>query len=214
MQIIELRYSRRRTASEVTATFDNGLAIALDAEVAVRFHLARGMDVSQEDLDKIRRENDIILARRRLITYLAMRKKSTADARFYLKKHGFPAEAAELAVEYATANGYIDDIDFAESFARTRLKAGTKGPRIVLNELLARGINREEARKAVEVMAESETQIDLARKAAAKKYPNLKDTGDPVKAARQLNQHLARRGFDPDICELVTREFFGDPTVF
>ncbi len=214
MRILELQYLRRRTTSEVTVTFDDGSAIALDAEVAVRFHLARGMEISAEKVEEIRHANEVLLARRKLIHYLALRKKSTADARFYLKKNKFSVEAAENAVAYATENGYINDQDFAESLARTRLRSGTKGPRAVSNELLAHGIDREEARKAVASMAEPETQIELARKVAAKKYPNLRDLGDPVKAARKLSQHLARRGFDPDICEQVTREYFGDPTIF
>jgi SOS response regulatory protein OraA/RecX len=63
-------------------------------------------------------------------------------------------------------------------------------------------------------MSEPENQLEAARKVAARKYPHLKDADDPVKSARKLTQHLARRGFDPDICDMVTREFFGDPTVF
>lgn len=214
MRITELQYSKRRAGSEVIVRFDDNSAIALDAEVAVRFHLARGMELSEEQVDEVRQANHVLLARRKLIQYLALRKKSTADSRLYLKKRGFPEEASENAIAYATDNGYINDSDFAESLARTRIKAGTKGPRAVKNELIARGIDREEARRAVEFMAEPETQLETARKVAARKYPHLKDSDDPVKAAQKLSQHLARRGFDPHICDIVTREYFGDPTIF
>lgn len=214
MRIVSLKYTKRRTASEVTVSFDDNSTIALDAEVAVRFHLVRDMEVSEVKLSEIQQENEDLLARRRLIRYLALRKKTTADSRLYLKKHGFSRQAAENAVAYACRNGYIDDVDFAHSLARTRMKMASKGPRAVTNELLARGISREEARKAVELMSEPETQLEAARKVAAKKYPNIKDNDDPVKASQKLLQHLARRGFDADICETVTREFCGDPTVF
>src|SRR5690606_13047537 len=107
-----------------------------------------------------------------------------------------------------------NDVDYAEAFARTHQKIGKKGPRAVTAELQARGIARDEALRAVASMAEPETQLELARKVAAKKYPNLKDIDDQAKAARQMAQHLARRGFDPEICDRVTREYFGDPTVF
>lgn len=214
MRITELQYRQRRTGSEITVTFDDGSTIALDAEVAVRFHLARGMELSFERAEEIRLADELLRARRRLIHYLSLRKKSTADARLYLKKHGFSAEIAEQAVKYARDNQYLDDTDFAEAFARTRMRAGTKGPRVVSMELQARGIDRDEARKAVQSMTEPENQMEMARKVAARKYPNLKDADDLVKAARKLSQHLARRGFDPDICDSVTREFFGDPTQF
>ncbi len=214
MRVTELQYRQRRSGGEVTTTFDDGTAIALDAEVAVRFHLARGMELSEELLSEITLADEVLRAKRKLVLYLSLRKKSIADARLYLKKHGFNGAAADEAVSYAREHKYLDDTDFAAAFARTRMKSGTKGPRIVSMELQARGINRDEARKAVESMAETETQLEMARKVAAKKYPNLKDEDDLVKAARKMSQHLARRGFDPDTCDSVTREFFGDPTQF
>ncbi len=214
MRITELQYRQRRTGSEITVTFDDGSTLALDAEVAVRFHLARGMDLSSELTDEITAADELLRAKRRLIHYLSLRKKSVTDARRYLKKHKFSGEIAEQAVQYAMENQYLDDTDFAEAFARTRMRAGTKGPRIVSMELQSRGIHRDEARKAVQLMAEPETQLEMARKVAARKYPNLKDSDDLIKAARKLSQHLARRGFDPEICDQITREFFGDPTQF
>lgn len=214
MRITDLNYKQRRTGSEVSATLDDGSTIALDAELAVRFHLARGMELSSELMDEIRQADELLRAKRKLIHYLSLRKKSTSDAHLYLKKHGFSVGSAEQAVMYARDNQYLNDIDFAESFARTRMRAGTKGPRIVTMELQARGIDRDEARKAVQSMTEPETQLEMARKVAAKKYPILKDADNLVKASRRLTQHLARRGFDPEICESVTREYFGEPTQF
>src|SRR5690606_25543769 len=110
--------------------------------------------------------------------------------------------------------GYLDDRDYAEAFVRTRVKAGVKGPRVVSQELQAKGIAPDEARKAVEAMAAPESQLEAARRVAAKKYPSLKDDANLIKAARRMSQHLARRGFDPEVCAQVTREFFGEPTQF
>lgn len=214
MLITDLKYQQKRNSSEVSVVFEDGSAIALDAEVAVRFHVARGMQVSAELLEEMRQADENIRARKKLIQYLALRKKSSSDARLYLKKAGFSPVSTDEAIATAHRLGYLNDVDFAEAFARTHQKIGKKGPRAVTAELQARGINRDEAQRAVASMAEPETQMEMARKLAAKKYPILKDQADQVKASRKLAQHLARRGFDPDICDRVTREFFGDPTVF
>lgn len=214
MQIKELKYKRRRTGDEISVVFEDNSVIALDAEVAVRFHIARGLTLTPAKLDEIRIEDEKLKARRRLITYLASRKKSTLECRRYLARLGFHEPAISEAIESAKSLGYINDEDYARSFVNTRTKSGRKGPRAVSAELLSKGISREEARKATEAMAEPAVQMENARKLAAKKYPTLKDEDDPIKAARRLSQHLARRGFDPEICDLITREFFGDPTVF
>ncbi len=74
MRITELQYRQRRTGSEIMVTFDDGSTIALDAEVAVRFHLARGMELSPDHVDKIKLEDELLRAKRKLILYLSLRK--------------------------------------------------------------------------------------------------------------------------------------------
>lgn len=214
MYIKDLQFRHVRSGTQATMTTDDDAVTVLDAEVAVRFRLSRGMEISPELLSEICRENEYLLARRKLINYLALRKKTTSDAAKYLKRAGFSISAIDAATENAKNLGYLNDRDYAEAFVRTRVKAGAKGPRVVSKELQAKGIAPDEARKAVESMAASESQLEAARRVAAKKYPSLKDDVNLIKAARRMSQHLARRGFDQDICEQVTREFFGEPTQF
>lgn len=214
MIIQDMKYRQRRGLAEVTITADDGSITTLDAEIVVRFQLKTSLQVSQEFWDEVTRENEFLLARRKLISYLAVRKKTTLDAQRYLLRAGFSPNATKAAVAHAQRLQYLDDRDYAEAFVRMRTRSGTKGPHIVSRELRAKGISPEEIKSAVSPMTESDSQIEAARRVAAKKYPSIKDDSDLVKAARRLSQHLARRGFDADICEQVTREFFGDPTQF
>jgi len=214
MIIKELHYKRRRNGSEVSVVFSDSSIMALDADLAVRFHLARGMEISSEKAEEIRKADEQLKARRKVIQYLSVRKKSTLETRHYLQKASFSSDSINEAIAVADELGYLNDKDYAEAFTRTRQKSGTKGPRIVAAELQSRGIDRDEARRVVAGMAETNTQMEMARRVAAKKYPSIKDEADQAKASRRLAQHLARRGFDPEICDRVTREFFGDPTIF
>lgn len=214
MQITDFKYRRRRAGDEILVTLDDDSILTLDAEVAVQFHLARGMELAPETLEEIHTVNEIVCAKRKLIRYLALRKKSVAEARMYLKRNGFSDHSIDQAIERALEMKYLDDAQYAEAFVRTRMKSGTKGPRVITKELWAKGIDSEEARNAVEPMNDIEHQKELARRVAARKYPSLKDESDIIKSSRKLKQHLSRRGFDPDICEQITREFFGDPTQF
>lgn len=213
MIIKQLQYKQRRNGSEVLLTDEHGVTTALDADVVVRFQLSTGMEVSEDLFAEICRENEFLLARRKLIRYLALRKKTTADALRYLTRAGYSPEAAEAAVDAARRLDYLDDSRYAEAFVNTRAKAGTKGPRMISKELQAKGVGAQDIAQAIAAVSDMETQLESARRVAAKKYPSLKDE-DLVKASRRMSQHLARRGFDPDICERVTRELFGEPTQF
>jgi len=214
MFIQDLKYRQTRQGSEVSMVTDDNEVIALDAEVVVRFRLARGIQISEAQLLEIRRENEILMAKRKLVRYLSLRKKSKKDAALYLKKAGFSEEAIQEAIQKASELSYLDDQDFAESFVRMRSSSGKKGPNYVTKELLAKGLSRDMIKSVVAEMSNPETQLENARRQAAIKYQTLKGEADLIKAARKLTNFLARRGFDPEVCDRVAREFFGDPTQF
>lgn len=214
MLITDLKFRNRRNSSEVTVIFDDESILPLDAEMAVRFQLARGMVVSPSLLDDIKDANETLRARKKLISYLAMRKKSTREASTYLKKAGFEKRYIDSAIEAATRLGYLQDTEFAEAFIRTRVKAGKKGRRLITAELLAKGIGHQEAEMLTSQIIEPDTELESARHLAAKKYQTLKDQGDAYKVARLLQQFLMRKGFEPPVCEQVARELVGEATEF
>ena len=193
---------------------DTGEVMELDADVAVRFQISRGLNLTEEKKIEVLGADECIRARKKLVQYVALRRKTTQEAQRYLKRSGFSQQAINEAVSVAMRLGYIDDLEYAKAFVRTRQRNGTKGPRMVMAELQARGIPRDDAQKVVEEMEDSNNQMETARKLAAKKYLLLKDVADQNKASKRLMAHLVRRGFDPEISAVVTREFFGDPTVF
>jgi regulatory protein len=91
--------------------------------------------------------------------------------------------------------GLLDDAAFAEHFARVRMARGHGRGRL-LTDLLARGVDRRTAERAVDAVLDAEgvDELEVARTLAMKRIGQL--TGYPRDVVfRRVVGYLARRGY-------------------
>lgn len=214
MKIESIQYSAKRNGGEILITFSDKTTLALDAELAVRFQLSVGIVISQDKRDQITTENNMILAKRKLIRYLSLRKKTILDAKRYLALDGFAPDIIEYATESAIRQGYLDDKSYAESYVRTKLNQHKYGVNYLRHELKNKGISSSIIETTLSEFSTKDSELNNARAIAAKKFPDLNREENPTVAAGKLIRFLASRGFSIDICSRISREMFGDPTEF
>lgn len=131
------------------------------------------------------------------LRYLSVRPRSRRETERRLRRDRIDPAAIQHALERLAALGYLDDAQFAASFARDRIRLRPCGTRRMQSDLLARGVSREDADRGIrEAMAEEgATEEALLQRVATARARRL--TGaDPSKARRRLFDYLARRGFD------------------
>ncbi len=209
MKITGFKVGKRKT-DLVEVELDDGSALPLDPEIVVRFQLKTGLELSTDLLETLRKEDEKLRARRRLVRYLSVRKKTIREARRYLEKAGFTEQAVEHAVQAAVSLGLLDDRVFAAAYVRTSQKLAKKGPRALEHELMARGVDPAEASDVVERHCPPEQQHELARAAAQKRLASLEKEPQLGMRRRKLFEFLLRRGFDADMAQEVVRELLGD----
>lgn len=127
--------------------------------------------------------------------------------RLILKQHR--SEAVDQAIARLEWAGLVDDRRFAETYARTRVARG-RGPARVIRDLLAQGVERRLAERAVAaaVVEEGVDPARAARAAAERRARQLEDL-PPATRRRRLMAFLVRRGFGgPETRDLV-RELCG-----
>jgi regulatory protein len=95
-------------------------------------------------------------------------------------------------VSYLVELNIVDDLRFAGSWIRSRLRRGTDSPLRLLSGLCRRGIDRNVAREACKTALDLENETELLGKFIAKKYPALDREGRDASFLRAL---LKREGF-------------------
>lgn len=153
------------------------------------------MTLQPEEQKKARRKAMLLLE------HMDRTEKGLSDR---LRQAGFSKEATADAISYVKSYGYIDDARYAENYISYRMDS--KSRQKLLQELTAKGVDRETAAEAWERAAELHQPDERAvlRKSVEKKYAEGTELDE--KEMRRLYGYLARRGFSFDDIRSVLEE--------
>ena len=198
-----------RDKNRVNIYIDDKFFCSLDIAQVVDLRIKIGRELSDEELEELKRASDFSKFYNRALEYALMRPHSSKEVRDYLKrktldskvrvknqktgeyktvlKQGYDQSLVEPVYKRLEERGYIDDRRFAETWVENRnITKGSSLKKLRL-ELAQKGISQSIIE---EILAETdrddvaELRKIIARK--AKKYPD----------EQKLIQYLMRQGFN------------------
>jgi regulatory protein len=184
-----------RQSGYLVVDVDKARYASLPLEVVSALGLTKGLDLQGEPAERLKRAADVEAAYTVAARLLAMRPRSVYEVLARLRERGHNPSAAAEAVGRLEAAGVLDDANYARHFARVRAPRG-HGPSRLLHDLLAKGVDRRLAERAIaEVLdADGLNGTGQARALALKRAQQLKGL-TPPQQRRRLLAYLARRGF-------------------
>jgi regulatory protein len=135
----------------------------------------------------------------RALRLLARRPRTEAELRAKLASDS-PAgeEVIDSCISRLRELSLIDDLRYAEGYARSKLSVKPVGRQKLARELAAKSISRETIDEALSrIFDEQDEQSLLTR--AIEKHVRLHGPPRDRAAAKRLFDHLARRGFDYEL---------------
>lgn len=190
----------------VNVYVDGEFRLALAQEIVYRERLGPGDEISDARIAELEGEDALWKARESALNLLSFRARTATELRRRLREKGFADEVVERAVAELVEKGLVDDSAFAETFVRDRVRLRPKGPRRLVQELRAKGVDVDTAEEAIEeVMRGEETsELELARAAVARWARRPGE--DAQKARRRLYGFLVRRGFGGETVRQLLEE--------
>ncbi len=176
----------------------------VDQDVLISFGLRKGVELNDEMMEGIHFEDQVKKGMNLALNYLSYRMRSEKEVKDYLLKKEIPEEAFPSIFEKLHRYGYVNDLEFAIAFVRTKINAGGKGPFVIGQELKQKGVNKTMVDKALEEYS-YEQQLELAMKLAEKKASKLKKSS-ATEQRQKVNQELRAKGFDRDIIQEVMQQ--------
>ncbi len=174
----------------------NGARFAsLPVEVVTVLGIEVDLELGPDQYERLSRIAAVESAYRVAIRLLAARPRGVNELLRKLRDRGHDPSAAAEAVGRLEAKEILDDSAFARHFARVRLSRG-HGPSRILTDLLAKGVDRRLAERAIDTVIDQEA-IDIqvaARMLAEKRACQLGDL-PRRKMKQKLLGYLARRGY-------------------
>lgn len=173
---------------------DGEFAFSLDEDTFAAAHLHEDDELEPWQVEQLRKQSDTRRALDKAMDYLSLRDHASGELYQKLCRK-FDAHSAAYAVARAGDLGLLDDAGFARRRAAELLRK-RKSRREILNDLAAKGIDRDTAAEAVESLYDeaeegedpemASVQALLERQYAAKLAAGKRD---------QVAAALARRGF-------------------
>jgi len=160
----------------------------------------------------VEREAGLLATYDRALNMLAVRARSSAELHRLLVRKGEPPEYVDAALERLRQAGFLDDASFARQFSRSKALGAGMSKRRLEQELGRRGVAGEQAREAIDEVFTEEAidEESTIERVARKKMRSLVKLDEPTRR-RRLFTFLARRGYDFDDIERVTRRLLHEP---
>ncbi len=199
---------RRGRGDRTVVGVDGASEFELSSVLVEKAGLRVGLFLTEEQRERLVREDEPYRARSRALHLLAVRDRSRREVETRLRGLGFGQEAIADTTAWLEGLGYLDDQRFAQRYAAEKLRAGW-GPMRVSAELARKGVERGLVHEAVEgegdntqaALEGSEALMALVRRRFGAQFATDVDA-----AERRLAGYLARRGYDWETIARVSRE--------
>ncbi len=193
----------------VAVEVDGSATATVFVETVVSLALSVGAEVDAATVERAAHEGAALRTYDRALRLLAARGRSVRELKRRLLAAKEPEEHVTAALERLEAIGALNDEEYARQVARSQMVGRGYAPRRLKQELARRGVAREVADRAIEVViAEdaapgsfgAETGIDLSETLERLARKKLRGLGslDAETRSRRLYAFLARRGYSSD----------------
>lgn len=197
-QITGLRF-QKQNPDRVNVYLDGKFAFGLPALEAARLRV--GQYLSDAEIARLQAADQMQKAYDRAVQFLSFRPRSTAEVRRYLLRTVGDEAVIAAVLDKLTAQGYLNDAEFARYWVENREQFRPKGPRALRQELREHGLDRATIEAALADVDATASALTVAR-ARGQRMAHLA-TAAPDLFRRKLSEFLARRGFDYDVIRVV-----------
>ena len=180
---------------------DDGQAILLYNGEIIKLNIEEGRELDEETYIKTILPLLTKRALERVVHILETSDKTEAELRRKLKESFYPPEAIDYAIDYCKKHHYVDDRRYAENYVKYR--SSGKSRRIIKQELLAKGIDKE----TVEALLDT-AEIDESEHIAAELKKRHYSIDMEDKDKQRIYAALARKGYTWSQIQSVTYENF------
>ncbi|MBE5758029.1 MAG: hypothetical protein E7345_03775 [Clostridiales bacterium] len=187
MSVITKIEVQKNNKDRVNLYIDDAFYTGMNIEVVMKHQLKKGMDISEDLLEKIIFDDVKGEAFNKAIKYIGSSLKSVKQIKDYLKKKEYSDEVVCLVIDKLCEYKYVDDYEFAKSFVLTYSKK--YGKLKIVSMLKSKGV---EDNIIDDVFEEEKLESNIER--VARKYLGSKQINNETWL--KLNRFLYSRGYD------------------
>lgn len=187
MKITKIEKKKRLYLLEV----DESEKLYVTEDTVVRFTLTKGMSIDEETFKEIQTFAQFSHGKNLALYHISFKQRTEAEVRKYLTEHEISSEIIGQVLETLKEDRWIDDAKYVENFISQNMNNGDKGPFVLKQKLLQKGIAAQLIDQEMERADFSELAEKVGQKLVKKYQAKL-----PAKALKdKVVQALSNKGF-------------------
>lgn len=140
---------------------------------------------------------------------MAGRSHSVFEMRGKLSIRNYEQSEIDDTIDTLVEAGYLDDGEYCRAYASARITRMKLGPGRIKIDLERKGFNESLISETLsQLYVDDDSEMAVALEAAKKKIRSFSNDTDESRMKRKLYDHLARRGFSPDMARRIALDQF------
>ncbi|HWZ66155.1 MAG TPA: RecX family transcriptional regulator [Patescibacteria group bacterium] len=180
--------SQVKNLDRVSIYLDEEYSFSLSKNQLLEFGLAIDQALDDQQLAVLKQLSDFGKLLDRTLRFVAMRPHSKREVIDYLKRKVTELDEQDKLVNYLVERGYINDVEFAKAWVRSRNQIKPTSHRRLLLELKQKGVDQKDIDMALGDEPHNEERA--LQELITKKRRQLR-----YQDSQKLMQYLARQGF-------------------
>lgn len=206
-EVIQLKITKitvqKKNKSRFNVFIDRGngeeFGFAIHEEVYIKSGIRKGMELTNEEMEEMKLEDQFQKGLSQAMNFLSYRMRSAEEIRAYLLKKEIEPSTIKAIIQRLEENGYVNDLEFAKMFIRSKITTTKKGPLALKQELKKKGVSDSLIEQAIETYSVEE-QVEEATKLATKKAKQDKKLSENARK-QKVAQFLQQKGFPWGVVE-------------
>jgi len=204
MPVITKISTQKKNKARYNIFLDGAYAFSVDEDVLLKFQLKKGKEFSEEEITRVQHEDDIRKAYHSAIHFLSFRMRSALEIRQFLQKKEWSDSIIDVVIKELDHRNYINDLEFAKAYVRTYASSGKKGPMVIRQELLKKGVTEPKANEAL-LEYKKEQQVADAIQMGNKYVKQYKKLSERM-LKQKVEYTLSTKGFPADTVSKAMEE--------
>ncbi|NBJ70116.1 MULTISPECIES: recombination regulator RecX [Clostridia] len=177
---------------------------SVDESVLINFQLRKGMEISDAMAATIKKSDSMYQSYTLAINYLSFRMRTKKEMLDYLTEKEVDPNHISSVMGRLVNEGLLDDRQFAEMFVRSRINTSSKGPAMIKQELMNKGVEANVADEALKQFSFA-LQYDKVEGLVEKKLQQKKKQSFQ-KQLQNVQALLQQKGYTKDVIQAVFHE--------
>ncbi|RDY24024.1 recombination regulator RecX [Romboutsia maritimum] len=200
MAIITKIEAQKKNTERVNIYVDDEFFIAIFKELVFTFNLKKGIEIDEQHLQSILKDEMYIKAKNKALNILSKADQSEKKIREKLSVD-FEEDTIDSVIDFLKKYNFINDSILAQKIVNTNVNLNKCGKNRIKQNLYNKGLNKNSINEAVSEI-DNDVEFENAMYLAKKRYERVKNE-DKRKIYQKISQHLIYKGFSYDIVKSV-----------